>query len=178
VTDRRILTPAPLDGYDPVVGRALWRLEESRQRTVELVERLPDEAVDWRPPWGPNTIGTLLYHLAVIELDWLYSEILEAEPPSEFLRLFPIDHRDAEGRLGVVTGESFDAHLARLHAVRARTLYSLRDMDEADYRRVRSLDDYDVSPAWVVHHLTQHEAEHRGQIGEIAAAGGFLSQGE
>ena len=178
VTDRRFLIPEPLDGYSPVVGEALWRLEESRERTVALIERLPDGAVDWVPPWGPNTIGTLLYHLALIELDWLSSEILEQEPPEEFLRLFPVDHRDAAGRLGVMVGETFDGHLARLHAVRARVLYSLRDMDEGDFLRTRSLPDYDVSPAWVIHHLTQHEGEHRGQIGEIAAAGGFLPQGE
>ena len=178
MTEHRFLIPEPLDGYDPVVGEALWRLEESRERTIDLVERLPDESVDWRAPWGPNTIGTLLYHLALIELDWLYSEILEEEPPSEFLRLFPVDHRDAAGRLGVVTGETFDGHLARLHAVRARVLYSLREMGEGDFHRARSLEDYDVTPAWVIHHLTQHEGEHRGQIGEIAAAGGFLPQGE
>jgi uncharacterized damage-inducible protein DinB len=29
---------------------------------------------------------------------------------------------------------------------------------------------YDVTPEWVVHHLMQHEAEHRGQIGELRVA--------
>ena len=33
-----------------------------------------------------------------------------------------------------------------------------------DYRRLRSLPDYDVTPEWVLHHLAQHEALHRGQI--------------
>lgn len=161
-----------------MVAAALWRLEDARERTLELIDRLPDDAADWRPPWGPNTIGTLLYHLALIELDWLYSEILEAQPPREFLRLFPVEHRDAAGRLGVLAGETFDDHLARLHAVRARFLYAVAGMDAAEYRRVRSLEPYDVTPEWVIHHLCQHEAEHRGQIGEIAAAGGFLPQGE
>ena len=77
-----------------------------------------------------------------------------------------------------MTGETFDAHLARLHAVRARVLYSLRDMTASEFRRPRSLPDYDVTPAWAIHHLSQHEGEHRGQIGEIAAAGGYLPQGE
>lgn len=174
--DRRSNLPVPVDGYHPVVGAALWRLEDARERTVDLIDRIPDEAADWLPAWGENTIGSLLYHLAVIELDWLYTEILEQEPPPEFMRLFPEDARNDSGRLTPVRGQDFDAHLARLHAVRARFLYSLRDMDAAEFRRVRVLDDYDVTPEWVIHHLCQHEGEHRGQIGEIAAAGGFLDQ--
>ncbi|MCB2223933.1 MAG: DinB family protein [Actinobacteria bacterium] len=172
--ERPLHVPEPLDGYHPAVGAALWALEDARDRTVALVERLGDDAPDWVPPWGGNTIGSLLYHLAIIELDWLYADILGTEPPGEFLRLFPHDHRDAGGRLAVAAGESLDTHLTRLHAVRARLLYALRDMDEAGLHRVRALPGYDVSPAWVIHHLCQHEAEHRGQIGEIAVAGGLL----
>ena len=33
-----------------------------------------------------------------------------------------------------------------------------------EFRRPRSLPQYDVTPEWVLHHLTQHEAEHRGHI--------------
>jgi uncharacterized damage-inducible protein DinB len=177
VTERSHLVPEPLDGYAPAVAAALWRMEEARERTVRLIERLDDDAVDWVPPWGGNTIGSLLYHLAVIELDWLSTEILEQEPPQEFLALFPYDHRDGSGRLAAAAGESLDAHLARLHAVRSRFLYMLRDMEETDLRRARSLPNYDMTPEWVIHHLCQHEAEHRGQIGEIAVAGGFLEAG-
>ncbi len=38
-----------------------------------------------------------------------------------------------------------------------------------DFRRARNLERYDVTPAWVVHHLLQHEAEHRGEIATIRA---------
>jgi len=143
---------------------------------MSLIERIPDDAVDWRPGWGDNTIGTLLYHLAVIELDWLYSEILEEEPPVKFMRLFQFDARTESGRLTPVLSDTLDTHLARIHAVRARFLYKLRDMTVEEFRRVRVLDNYDVTPEWVVQHLNQHEGEHRGQIGEIAASGGFLAQ--
>ena len=42
-------------------------------------------------------------------------------------------------------------------------------MTREDFHRPRILERYNVSPAWVIHHLIQHEAEHRGQIGEIRA---------
>ena len=175
MSERSTFIPVPLDGYPPVVGAALWQMEDARERTVALIERIPDDAVDWRPGWSGNTIGTLLYHLAVIELDWLSLEILEEEPPLEFMRLFPFDGRDGSGHLTPVLGQTLDAHLARLHAVRARFLYSMRGFTVEEYRRVRVLDRYDITPEWVIQHLNQHEGEHRGQIGEIAVAGGFLA---
>jgi uncharacterized damage-inducible protein DinB len=40
-------------------------------------------------------------------------------------------------------------------------------MSREEFRRPRKVEDYTVTPEWVIHHLIQHEAEHRGQIGEI-----------
>jgi uncharacterized damage-inducible protein DinB len=34
---------------------------------------------------------------------------------------------------------------------------------------VRVLPEYDVAPGFVLHHLMQHEAEHRGEIGMLRA---------
>jgi uncharacterized damage-inducible protein DinB len=42
-----------------------------------------------------------------------------------------------------------------------------QQMDLAEFRRVRALPAYDVTPEWVLHHLMQHEAEHRSQIGAV-----------
>jgi hypothetical protein len=37
-------------------------------------------------------------------------------------------------------------------------------MTAEDFHTPRAREDYDVSPAWVLHHLLQHEAEHRSEI--------------
>jgi hypothetical protein len=37
-------------------------------------------------------------------------------------------------------------------------------MTNDDFHRVRRLDDYDVAPDWAIHHIIQHEAEHRSHI--------------
>ena len=37
-------------------------------------------------------------------------------------------------------------------------------MSLSEFRRVRHLETYNVTPQWVVHYLLQHEAQHRGQI--------------
>jgi uncharacterized damage-inducible protein DinB len=47
-----------------------------------------------------------------------------------------------------------------------------------EFRRIRSLAEYGVTPEWVLHHLMQHEAEHRSQIGALRiAAERALAQG-
>lgn len=114
-----------------------------------------------------NSIGTLLYHLAAIEIDWLYADVLQKPWPPELETLFPFDVRDEQGHLVAVRGLSLEEHLRRLDAVRSILLDAFHSMSIDEFRRARRTQGYDVTPEWVIHHLMQHEAEHRGQIGEI-----------
>lgn len=169
---RETLVAGELAGYPPEIGAALWRLEDTRDRTLRLLREMPAEYVDRETPG--NSIGTILYHLALIELDWLYSEILEEPIPGEFETSFPADDRDQAGVLTFVRGQTLEQHLSRLNSVRETLLDRLRGMSSDDFHRPRSLPNYEVSPAWVLHHLAQHEAEHRGELGTAIA---FLKTG-
>jgi uncharacterized damage-inducible protein DinB len=153
-----------LDGYDPVVGRWLWTLEATRSRLKEALEGASPSELDWTPPEGGNSLGSLLYHIAAIEADWLYVEVLDIEFPREVSATFPYDVRDGDGRLSIVSGLDLADHLGRLDRVRGWLLDSFRAIDREDFRRLRHFDQYSVTPEWVLHHLIQHEAEHRGQI--------------
>jgi uncharacterized damage-inducible protein DinB len=84
--------------------------------------------------------------------------------------LFPAEDRDASGVLSAVRDESLDQLLDRLAKVRQLLLERLRTMTDEDLDRPRSLPQYEVSPAWVLHHLAQHEAEHRAEIGAVITA--------
>jgi uncharacterized damage-inducible protein DinB len=165
---KEVLIESPLPGYEPEIGAALWRLEDGRSRTLRQLADMPEELLDRET--GGNTIGTILYHVALIEADWLFSEILEEPLPDELAQLFPADDRDPAGVLTVVSGESLDQHLARLRAVRETVLERLRGMTSEEFDRLRRLPAYDVSPSWVIHHLAQHEAEHRGEVGAAIAS--------
>jgi uncharacterized damage-inducible protein DinB len=155
----------PLEGYPTEIGRALWSLEDVRRATRRAVDGLEVEELDAASTEGENSIGSLLYHIAVIEADWLYMEVLEQESfPDEALALFPQDVRDDRGKLAVVRDLPLDNHMRRLDRTRELLLGAFQSISVEDYRRARSFPRYDVTPEWVIHHLVQHEAEHGGQI--------------
>ena len=157
-----ILSSVTCDALE--VGVWLGALTDGRARTLKALVGIRNDEMDWKCPLSRNTIGTLLYHIAAIELDWLYSEILEREFPGDFRTWFPHDVRDSEGNLAIISGDSAQRHEERLQYVRHRLVEALSVMALSEFGRVRHLQPYDVTPRWVVHHLLQHEAEHRGQI--------------
>lgn len=162
----------------PEIGLWLWALQDTRRALIEALEGVTDPMVDWVPPDGGSSIGTVLYHIADIEADWLYVEVLEQPIPPAVAALFPFPTRDANGRLTQAPGFSLEQHLSRLSTVRNLVLDAYLRMDLAAFRLVHSFEQYDVTPEWVLHHLVQHEAEHRGQIGTIRdAARYFLALG-
>ena len=162
--NRQRLVFEPRDAQHPVIAAALWAIEDARRRTLDALHDINPLVIDYKVSKLTNTIGTLLYHIAAIELDWLYSEVLELGVPKEMASRFQDDVRDANGRLIVVADKPLDEHLELLAVVRAELLGCFREMPLDDYRRPRSLEKYDVTPEWVLHHLMQHEAEHRGEV--------------
>ena len=159
------------DAYAPEVGVLLSMMEDCRARTLREVERIDPSMIDAPTPWSGNTIGSLLYHIGAIELDWLYSDIMQRDFPEEAWAWFPHDVREEDGRLTPAIGETVDRHLERLAWVRARTRGELRTLSTADLMAIRSEgDDSSMTIEWILHHLLQHEVEHRGQLAEIRTA--------
>lgn len=160
------LSVIALPGYHPEIGRWLWALEDTRRDTLKSLDGLTGEDLDTLPPGADNTIGALLYHIAIVEVGWLYFQVLEGKKPfpAGFGALFPADAVDEQEQLTHLQGTSLQEHLQRLEKVRATLLEEFRDMSVEDFRRMRYLHEENVTPEWVLHHLIQHEAEHRGHI--------------
>ena len=168
---RQLKTVTPIPGAAPEVSNWLWALEEVRHGLLETVSGLDQAALDWLGPSGrDNSIGSLLYHVALVEMSWLYEDILLESYPDDVIALFPQNHRTPDGRLAIVTDAPLAKHLDRLAATRARFLELMTPMALTDWHTVREPEgaDYACSPAWVVFHLVEHEAGHLFQIREIA----------
>ena len=160
---RKSLTAELPEGYPPEIARWLWVFADTRRRTLEVLDGFDERRID-EPGPGGNSIGTILAHVAMIETDWLYVEILGEDFPTELLALLPPDVRDGEGHLLATPGLPLARYLEALSTVRSRLIERVGSLSPDDLNCVRSLPDYDVSPEWVLHHLVQHEAEHRAEI--------------
>ena len=157
MSDRDVLVLAGADE----ISRWLAALTDARGRTLALISRLSDAYLD---RGEPNTIGSVLYHLAAIEADWLYDE-MRGEPERIPVQLFPFDVREEGGLLTPIRDMSLSEHLDRLATIRRSLVDYVATLDAESFTRPLSRADYDVAPAYVLHHLLQHEAEHRAEIG-------------
>ena len=153
-------------GPDDDVGRWLAALEEVRRDTLKVLAEIPPEAVDADPGDGGDTDGPVLYHVALIEADWVYPDVLDRESdiPGD---LFPVDHRLPDAHLSPLRGETLAQHLDRLARVRTLILDELRPMSADEFHRSRARERYDVSAGWVIFHLVDHEVEHRVRLAAL-----------
>src|SRR5215470_890907 len=100
--ERLVLEPI---ADDAEVGRWLAAPEDGRRDTLRELEGVTPDMVDWYPEAPLNSIGTLLYHIGLIEADWVSAEILEqADYGPELTRLLPYPDRSRDGELTRVDG--------------------------------------------------------------------------
>ena len=156
-------------GGDPEIGRWLSAFEEVRRDTLKVVGEISDEAIDVDPDDGGDTMGTVLYHVALVEVDWLFIDVLDRQDEIP-LDMFPYDSRAEDGHLTPVLGETMAQHLRRLATTRELVLGELRDMNSEDFHRVHAREEIDVSADWVMFHLIDHEVEHRVRLSALRDA--------
>jgi uncharacterized damage-inducible protein DinB len=156
---------------EPIVARYLTMLADCRVTTMDSIKNLRFDMLDWRRNDFDSNISDLLYHIAYVEADWLYNDVLETEIPMELTQHLSYRDRDNNGRLVHIGEEELESSLGRLEKVRRKLNETYAKMDMTDFRRLRHSDKHDVSPEWVLHHLIQHEAEHRGQINLLKRLG-------
>ncbi len=172
----RTLTVEALPGYPSEIGTWLWAMQEVRRRTLRLAEGLDQRTLDWEGADGrENAIGSLLYHIALVEMHWLYEDVMQRDDlPSTLKPDFPFGTREADGHLTRVLGVPLAEHVARLNRSREVFLEEFRAISPDEWRRLRRPYDFEkvkyaVTPEWAVFHLVEHEAGHGFQISSLKA---------
>jgi uncharacterized damage-inducible protein DinB len=166
---RRIVSPLP--AADPFAQKWLWALEDTRKRTLKTLREIRPQDLDAEID-GEDSIGTRLYHIGLIETDYLCIDVMgRADYLPELQPFFPLPDRDSEGKLSRMVGAALEEHLGRLAAVRGAVLEHFAALSTEEFVAQRELPDwgYAISPEWTLHHLMQHEAEHRGDISSTLA---------
>jgi len=120
-------------------------------RTRRVIERIPEDRLDWAPAEGWFSFGDLVRHLAGIER-FMYAEAARGGP-----NRYPGHGRElADGRAAVL------AYYDRLHAESRAIFASLTAEDLA--RRVQTPDGAPITLWKWLRAMIEHEAHHRGQL--------------
>ena len=120
-------------------------------RTRRVIERIPEDRLDWAPAEGWFSFGDLVRHLAGIER-FMYAEAARGGP-----NRYPGHGRElADGRAAVL------AYYDRLHA-ESRAIFAALTPDEL-VARCRTPDDASITTWKWLRAMIEHEAHHRGQL--------------
>jgi uncharacterized damage-inducible protein DinB len=156
-------------GLPPRLGLYFAQMEDVRRVTKRYVEGLTVDQLSWYPNERVESIGTLLLHIAAVEFSWIQEDIARRPMPEEWIIGFPIRFNIAQ-----IRGEPLSYFLEKLDRVREETRQILAGLTDEDLRRpVVPLDDTGKPDAetysieWILYHLIEHEAHHRGQISQL-----------
>ncbi|MFW9903423.1 MAG: DinB family protein [Candidatus Thorarchaeota archaeon] len=139
----------------------LTQMNEIRERLLNIIEELDEEALDYTPSERKiETIGTLLLHIAAVELGWIFEDIYKEEIDyDEWKYAFPLR---TSVNLPQLTGKGKNYYLNLLQNVRKSIIERLQD--EKNLSRIIQADGQKYSIEWILFHLVEHEALHIGQI--------------
>ena len=162
---RRVLTPHP--GLSTGIGYYLGGMEEVRNQVNVAVKNISDDAIG-RPAFlGAHSIGALALHIG--EAEWFYMQmVVSGHQLTEEDRQAPywdvLDDVDKVARNGYTT----EFCLKEIEKIRNQTRDVLFSYNDKDLERVisfeRNGETTEYNLRWILHHLLDHEAQHKGQI--------------
>jgi uncharacterized damage-inducible protein DinB len=163
---RRFIDPEP--GFEGEVAIWIATLEDARRQTKAAVAELTEAQLAWKPPGGGNSIGQLLRHIALVELDWVITDLCgEKELPPGTPALLALDGPMAEP--GPRPPAEF---IAALDWCRSLTRERLKRFPKGEIEATRTYRGEGVikvfNVRWILYHLLDHEAQHKGQILAVA----------
>lgn len=132
----------------------LERLQDLHTGIQKELAELPDEALDWIPAEGMNSLSVLVVHLTGAERYWI-GDVVMGDPSDR--------NRAAEFQTSGLDRVRLNQRLEEVFDY-AKT--SLEDLDLADLEResVSPRDGKRFSAAWALLHALEHTAIHLGHI--------------
>ncbi len=161
-------TLKPVSGVAEQIGFYLAGLEEVRNQMREAVKDLSNEENSRNLIPGVHSIGQLILHCGEAEWWWIHCVVAEKR----------LDEEEAkrEAHWDVLLDEDFTSKgysaefcIAEIGKITARSkgvLESLQDHDLGRYFGWEKDDGTRIEKSlrWILHHLIDHEAQHKGQI--------------
>ena len=162
---RRVLTPHP--GLATGIGYYLAGMEEVRSQLVAAVKNIPDEFIGKPPFLGAHSIGGLVLHIGEAEWFWMQMvvsghQLTDEDKQAPYWDI--LDDVEAVARNGY-TAEFCLQEAGKIRNQTRDVLFSYNDKDLEriiTYERNGKTSEYNLR--YILHHLIDHEAQHKGQI--------------
>lgn len=163
--EKLVLSPA--SGVSPGIGFYLSGMDEVRESLRKALAGMSDEQLARRAVEGAHPVGGLVLHIGEAEWWWMQCNVGGRELTDEDKRAVHWDVlEDPEGF--AAKGYSAQYCLDAIDGIRERSRELLASFTDDDLERTFGYEGrrgkVEVSLRWVLHHLMEHEAQHKGQI--------------
>lgn len=162
---RKTLNSIP--GFSNEIGFYLGGMEEVREQLREAVEGMSDDQIGRPAIPGAHAIGALVLHIGEAEWYWMQC-IVSGQKVTDQIRSKSYWDvlEDPQG----FSDKGFSAEfcLNEIKTIREQTKGTLAAFRDPDLERIFSYErrgeTHEQSLRWILHHLIDHEAQHKGQI--------------
>ena len=158
----------PVEGVAEQIGYYISGLREVREQLRDVVADLTVEETSAKLMPSTHSIGQLILHCGEAEWWWIHSVVSER----------PIDREEAKQKAhwDVLMDENFAEHgytaefcVSEIDQISDWSLEVLAKLQDHDLGRLfgyenREGERIEKSLRWILHHLIDHEAQHKGQI--------------
>lgn len=153
-------------GFPAKIGFLVVGLQEVRKQTVAVVEDMKPDELSRRITRSFHQPAGLVLHLAETEFWWIDIVFAGMEISDEDRHLFHFD--DTTETDFALKKYGVDDCVRILNLAHERTIETLSEFDDGSLDRLypfpRKEPKFESSLRWILHHLIDHESNHRGQI--------------
>ncbi|WP_377889613.1 DinB family protein [Alkalihalobacillus sp. R86527] len=143
-------------------------LKETREKLLYMVSKIEDQELHYHYSKFPTVAGYLL-HIAQIELWWVKNALMGEQVTEDEKERFFFKEEQV---ISAPEEKDLSWFLARLAEVREMCRKFYNNLSDVDYRKPGpeveiNGEVHAYSPEWVISHLIDHEAYHRGQAAMV-----------
>jgi uncharacterized damage-inducible protein DinB len=161
----RIYLVSDVEGFTPQIGRLVSMMNYARLTTLNTVKGLNMKQLDYLHDSDSNSIGSLLMHLAAVELGYQLDTFDMRKPNEEEIKKWQPAYELGEFGRREIKGNSLDFYITELEKMRQRTLEELKKRnDEWLYEESIFWGGKQANNYFMWFHVIEDEINHRGQM--------------
>ncbi|QYR21295.1 DinB family protein [Paenibacillus sp. sptzw28] len=163
--NERLYLITDVDGFTPQIGRLVSMMNYARMTTLNTVKGLTTQQLDYLHDDQSNSIGSLLMHLAAVELGYQLETFERRKPNAEELQKWQPAFELGDLGRKEIKGYSLDFYINELDAMRQSTLNEFRKRsDEWLYVESPFWGGKQANHYFMWFHVYEDEINHRGQM--------------